>query len=410
MNERQQITAFVDESGNHDLNVDKPGTSSLFVCAALIVKNTDLDQATAGAVEIQKRHFSGSELKSSGIGSNHKRRLNVLADIATLPIGYYASIIDKARIHKDSGLRFKPSFYKYMSRMLYERLLQGISSLHIIADEHGSPEFMDSFTGYLQSKAMPSLFTSWTHEFRDSVNTPLIQVADIIAGTLTWCFDTSKDCEAFREQFLTSLQLKELGVELWPRRVEPISKNVPSTASDWDSRIRTICQNAIVQFIDKHATDDDDKRRMQVATLRHLLFLNEHANADNRTIYSGGLISHLTWLGFEKINDRTLRVSVIGPIRDEGVIIAGDNNGYRLAMSASDVERYVRHDRTIVEPMLSRLVKARALLKTGTTNLYDMLAPEGFTILRELADKFSTVSIQYSIAETINGEEDSIIE
>lgn len=406
MTDRQHMTAFVDESGTHDLDVSKPGVSALFVCVAVVIADSDRDEALAAAVELQKQHFSGAELKSSGIGGNHARRLKVLRGIAALPIGYYATIIDKSRIQKDSGLRFKPSFYKYMSRMLYERLLQGISSLHVVADEHGSPEFMASFTSYLQNKAMPSLFTTWTHEFQDSADSPLIQVADIIAGTLTWCFDPGKDCGEFREQFLTALQTKELGVERWPRRFEPIPATVPSTQSEWDIRIRTICQNAIVQFIDRHSGAVDENRQMQVAVLRHMLFLDEHASEDGRAIHSGALIRHLTWLGFDEINQRKLRLAVIGPLRDEGVIVAGDSNGYRLAMSVSDVERYIRHDRSIVEPMLARLVKARTLLKTGTANQYDMLGPEGFTVLREVTQTFSTVSAQYAIAEPIDSEDD----
>jgi hypothetical protein len=135
-----------------------------------------------------------------------------------------------------------------------------------------------------------------------------------------------------------------------------------------------------------------------------MLFLDEHATDDRRAIHSGSLIAHLKWLGFKKISDRTLRVSVIGPIRDAGVIIAGDGKGYRLAMSVSDVERYIRHDRSILEPMLARLAKARTFLMIGTATQYDMLLPEDFTILRELIKTFNIVSVQYSIAESFSTE------
>ncbi len=406
MNERQHISAFVDESGTHGLAVNKHGVSSLFVCVAVVVNDSDLDRAQREAMAIQATRFGGSELKSSGIGGTHKRRLDVLNDIAGLPIGYYGTIIDKGRIYKDSGLRFKPTFYKYMSRMLYERLLQGIASLHIVADEHGSKAFMDSFGGYLKKKAMPSLFTTWTHEFKDSADSPLIQVADVIAGTLAWCFDPVKDCGDYRSNFLSILQPKELGVERWPRHIVPVSASQPATQSEWDDLIRTICENAVVRMIGQYGDDESPDRQMQVAVLRHMLFLDEHATGDGRAVHSGALISHLKWLGFEEINDRRLRVSVIGPIRDEGVIIAGDSNGYRLAMSVEDIERYIRHDRSIVEPMLARLVKARNMVKTGTANRYDMLGRDELTVLREVAQTFSNSNIQHAIAEPVEAEVD----
>lgn len=406
MQDQQHMTAGVDESGTHDLNVGGTGVSSLFVCTAAVVDSSVVPRVNALVAELQKVFFSGGELKSSGIRSNHKRRLKLLNAMTPIPFGYYATIIDKARIAKDSGLRFKPSFYKRMNRMLYERLLRGIASLHVVAHEYGSKGFMDSFDAYLKKKAMPTLYTNWTQEFRDSASTPLIQVADIIAGSLSWCFDPDKDCGEYRGKFLAVLQQKELGVETWPPRIAPIPEAIPSTRSEWDVRIRTICQNTIVRFIDQFSGDLDKKRQMQVAVLRHMLFLDEHETVDVRARHSESLIKHLTLQGFEKIGPRNFRQSIIGPLRDAGVIIAGDRNGYRLAMSVSHVNRYIRHDRSIVEPMLARLQKGRSLLKTGTANQFDMLVLDEFTVIRELVQTFSTVSTQYAIADPSEDTED----
>ena len=401
MQEQKLMTAFVDESGTPDLDVEREGVVALFVLAGVVVESSVLEQANQLASELRTRFFGVAEMKSSVIGSNHKRRLAVLEAIASLPIGYYATVIDKAQIYRDSGHRFKPSFYKSMSRMLYERLLQGIASLHIVADRHGSKEFMDSFGAYLQSKSMP-LFTTWSHEFQESVDTPLIQVADIIAGSLAWCFDPSKDCSEYRERFLNALHRKELGVERWPRRSEPIPTVPLSTLNEWDSYIRISCQNTIVDFIDRFSCDSNDDRRIQVATLRHMMLLNEHATAEGRAIRSGSIIDYLTRLGFESIDGRKLRQTVIGPLRDAGVIIAGDSNGYRLVMSVQDVNLYIRHDCRVIEPMMARLKKARSLLKMGTANKYDMLDFGEFTVLRAMAETFSTISLQYRIAEPLD--------
>jgi len=403
----EHITAFVDESGNHDLDVAKKGASSLFVCVAVLLRDSDVGRADALLLDLEKRLLNGAPLKSSRVGSNHRLRAKLLRAISDIPFGYYATIVDKARIAKESGLRFQPSFYKRINRMLYETLLRGITSVHIVADRYGSRRFMHSFEKYLETKTLPMLYTVWTHEFRASRSTPLIQVADLIAGSLAWCFAPDKGCGTWRDKFLEILREKELGSEAWPPRIKPIPKELPSTPSEWDLRIRAICRNSAVRFIDRFSGSSEEERQMQVSVLRHMLFLQEYQIGDSPAKHSATLIRHLTSRGFEEITSRKFRQSIIGPLRDQGVIIAGDSNGYRLAMCADDVNRYIRHSSSIVEPMMARLLRARSLLKTGTANRFDMLASEEFTVLRKVLQTFGTVSITHSIAQPPESNDDA---
>ena len=405
MQDQQHITAFVDESGNHDLDVSKDGASALFICVAVVVQDSDIDRANEAVIRIQKDRFGGTEIKSSGIGGNHDRRLKVLKTLESIPFGYYATICNKAEIEKDSGLRYKPSFYKFMNQLLYERLLRGVPSLHIVADEHGRPEFMASFDKYLKNKNPDmELFDSsqvmpWYQVFRDSSETPLIQIADLIAGTLTWCYDPQRDCGEYREKFLSILQPTRMSVEVWPRKVRPVPDILPSSPNELDSYIRTICENVAVRFINDFGDNPDQDRQMQVATLRHMLLLSKHETGDRRARHGAALIEHLAWQGFQDITERKFRQAVIGPLRDSGIIIAGDSSGYRLAMSDDDIGRYVNHDRSIIEPMLARLQKGRATLKGATVNRFDVLDHPEFTIIRELSETFGTVSVAHEIAK-----------
>ena len=403
MQEQPDMTAFVDESGNHDLDVSKSGVTPLFVCAAAIVKNSEIEKATELANSLRRELFGGKELKSSVIGGKHKRRLRVLKAISRIPFSYYATIIDKTKIYKRSGLQYKRSFYKFMSNGLYRYLIRPIPSLHIIADNHGGQEFMDSFRGYLEKRNLPTLFQDWSHSFADSKETPFLQVADIVAGSLVWCFDPNKDCGEYRKRFLEVLVKKQAGLHTWPPSKEPIPNIASGEQNEWDNLIKTVCQNAVVEFVAKYEDDDSIERQMQVATVQYLQHIKEFESGDDCAQHSNRIINYLTRGGFDQINDRRLRHSVIGPLRDAGVIIAGDNHGYCLVTTVDDLNRYVRHDKGIVEPMLSRLQKSRSLLKIGSNNSFDMLGSEEFLVIRNIVNVFNEVRSQYSI--TIQPEE-----
>jgi hypothetical protein len=118
------VTAFVDETGTNELDATKPGVSHLFICVAVIVAESELTVIADAMRQVSKEFCGGAEISSKRIGADHGRRLKFLQRIQSLPFGYFALIINKDRIPRDSGLQYKRSFYKFINRMLYERLLK----------------------------------------------------------------------------------------------------------------------------------------------------------------------------------------------------------------------------------------------------------------------------------------------
>jgi len=59
--------AFVDESGNSDLDTSKGGSSGFFIVCSILVAEKDLDAAYAQAEALRKRHFQTGEIKSSNL-------------------------------------------------------------------------------------------------------------------------------------------------------------------------------------------------------------------------------------------------------------------------------------------------------------------------------------------------------
>lgn len=94
---QHKITAFADEFGNNSFEFETQG--SHFIVATVICKNENLEKLENDISEIRKKHnFQTGEMKSSGVAGNHKRRKNILLDIAKLDISIYAVIIDKREL------------------------------------------------------------------------------------------------------------------------------------------------------------------------------------------------------------------------------------------------------------------------------------------------------------------------
>jgi hypothetical protein len=64
--------AYIDESGNHDLDTSKAGASSYFIVCAIIIDAVDNEQFVNDADAIRSKHFQSSEMKS--LESEGKRR------------------------------------------------------------------------------------------------------------------------------------------------------------------------------------------------------------------------------------------------------------------------------------------------------------------------------------------------
>lgn len=100
---------------------------------------------------------------------------------------------DKRRIFENSGLRFKQLFYKFLNNLVYQELRTAYSNLIITADEIGGNDYLTSFANYVRSKEVPlNLFDESLFRFENSKNSIIIQVADIVSGSLAYNYDEKK--------------------------------------------------------------------------------------------------------------------------------------------------------------------------------------------------------------------------
>ena len=384
MFESPQI-AFIDEYGDSSLHTEKSGVSTHFIVTAVIVKRDDLSNVRQTVAIIRDEHYPRGELKSSKVSKNDHKRLNILQALAKVPAHYYSIVIDKRDIDKNSGLIYKKPFLKFLNGLLHSRLFRVYPNLLVVADQHGHPEFMDGFKKYVESRHVPDFFLNAEFSFVASHNEVMIQVADIVAGTLARVYDAKK-LSGNARQFLSAMEAQTLGIDEWPPKYNNQTCNINV---DEDTQIdRTIQQMAVthaILFIRENMDSKDETAQYQVETLKYLIYAAKFLNPSHY-VSTKRLLEVMEQFCGSQMTGHFFRSNVIAPLRDRSLLIASSSTGYKLPKGRSDLMRTVDQFDNIIGPMLSRLTKARNEVRLGTKGLFDLLGDAKHEKLREIIE------------------------
>ena len=300
------LNAFIDESGSSD-------DDRVFSCVAVLVDDAQIDAARAAVEAIAQALASGGEIKSTSIGDNHARRVQFLEAIQQVEFQYACLVVDKSAIYDDSGLRFRKSFNKFFKRLLQQPLhTYAAGGVRAIFDQYGWLSTMEEFERYIAEQMRPNLFFEYQPSHVDSRRERLVQLADLIAGSLVWCFDPNRKCSE-SSRFRELLRTKELSAVSWP--LPERSRDEWSSAEDED--IGWHAQQRAQGLIARFANSDVPEERAISIVLDELLFARTFEDGPRQSIYAEHLPSVLAQHGND-MSTRQVR-KLVSAIRDEGV-------------------------------------------------------------------------------------------
>ncbi|RRV30430.1 MULTISPECIES: DUF3800 domain-containing protein [Pseudomonas] len=361
--------AYVDESGNTSLNIEKDGTSEYYVVCAIISSEHNLKQNEKVAEAIRERHFKTSEIKSSNVGhKSHNRRIQILEDLAKLEIRLEIIAINKSEIYPDSGLKHKKSFIKYGTSILYKNLYETYPTIEVLADEHGSPEFKSSLEAYVNRKfdLIDSTSAFGTAKSHEAI---LIQVADFYAGTIAHIYE--EKCPPYIAlEYLNKIREKQNSFIEWPIRYTSPPQSKSSTPQD--QKVYEIAIKSAYDYLSKTPKSADQSKRLQTAILKFLLFKNTLEGTSNY-ISTVEIENHLKNIGLTDITQQMLRTGGIAKLRDESVIIASSPNGYKIPTSLSDIQDYLNKVTSQIIPILDRVKKMHNHYRTQSAGTLEMI-------------------------------------
>jgi Protein of unknown function (DUF3800) len=374
--------AFIDESGNHSLNTDKEGTSKYFIVLAILVRVDVLEELRNEIEALRVKYFKNSEIKSNKLSDD--RREKIFNDLSEIDFKFYAVAVNKQAIKKDSGLRYHKSFIKYANNRLYESLLSNFSDITIRADGHGNAEFIESFKKYIENKNYPDLFSESNLEIVNSEDEILVQLADLIVGTLAKLYEDRLSNE-YRIKFIKFLKDKRIRVDEWPPKFEYFAKE-HTEGSKFDNIIYETSVKAAQDFLEKNSDTLDEEVRIQHATISYLLFKQRFCNDDFST--AAEIITHLKGQGFFEMNKQAFRSKIISKLRDKNVIIAATGKGLKIPTCYTDIVDFANLVDGIVFPLLNRLHIANDILKLASLGKLNFLDEPRFVKLQRIIEGF----------------------
>ena len=376
-------TAYIDESGSYGFSFDKEGTQRYYIICAVVVRTKELTSVENSFDEICCNYgFSKSEMKSSTISKNHKKRLRILSEILPLDFTAILLIADKKTFYEPSPLKdYKESFVKYLHQRLYESMYAVYPKLEIVEDNYGTEAFQTGFRKYVEEhRPRRNLFDEYDFRFVDSSSSRLTQLADFIAGSIAQELE-----ESTKNNYLQILKSKIVSTTWFPNQNRPYFANSDSPIDKYDKQIFELSSDLAQRYINDNAKSEDDDTRLKVATLRHLLFVVSNIDA-RRYVPAKELIRILTEYVDHKIVPNYFYRRVIATLRDDGLILASCSKGYKIPISYHDIIDYANSTANIVGPMLNRLGHCRSLILRHTDGKLDILDNQAFVCYKKYFD------------------------
>lgn len=381
--------AYIDEYGAYGFKFSDPGCTASMILTAVLVEDKDVNTMETAAEEISKKYFGDGEMKSKSIGKNHQRRMKIINDIMELPFKVYVFVIDKTKIYENCGPRYKPTFYKFFNSKIYNELYTNFKDITIVADNVGGSEYIKEFSAYVNQKVVKQLSFFDDHNFmmNDSKGDYIIQIADIISGSLAYTFDEKKKQKADGNDYYKLLQEndKVVGIGQFPYSYDTYTVESQPADENFDPEIAATCYRRVMSFIQANEDKMDEDVKMQVITLKYLLFRFAN-NKLRKFISTHELKSNLASRGFGQIDTLKFRTKVIGKLRDADVIISSNSKGYKIPATKAELYDYVNLEQSIIVPIIARLTKCRNLLYEGTDGNFDLFEKDEYELLRKIIE------------------------
>ncbi len=361
-------SAFIDECGSFGFDFCKEGVSTHYVVCAVIVNNKDIGGIEQKIEKIQRNKFGGSEMKSSSISDNHHRRINILTELLMLDFSLIILIADKQAFHENSPLtNYKGTFVKYLHRLLYDSMYCAYPKLKIVEDEYGTSEFQKGYRQYIRNnRPALNLFDDYDFDYVDSKNSNIVQIADIIAGSVMQHIIDTNAPDA-----LKLFQSRIRDVIRFPKVFTPKSEKMGDD-SYYDAQIYNLAHKRALNYIEQNRNDLSEEVRLRSLFLRLLLFSAENFG-ESQYIYAGKIVQELSDLSETKVTRDFLYRRIVAKLRDEDVLIASSSHGYKIPTCTEDIRTYIAQTDTVVSPMLARIGKCRSLISKETDGKLDIL-------------------------------------
>ncbi|RDV13354.1 DUF3800 domain-containing protein [Pontibacter diazotrophicus] len=347
-------TGFVSVAGAHGFHFDSPEDTH-FSVTVVLVEEENKREVEEGFRRIRDRHFSNGNIRFADGPLFQAQRREFIKELKKLDFTYHALLVDKRKLHQKSPLQYKGTFYKFLSGLIYNNLYRTVPHLSIVANELGTPEFMESFRRYIHENHQVDLFSPATFTFSNAEEAELLQLASFLGESLNAFHAGLSEVDV--EQELAS---KCVGSNRWPEGYVPYTVDTEGMAVyEQDEAITAAAQLRAREYLQRHAGSEDPVIRSRMVFVEYLLMVFTY-NYKTRFIHTYELLQHLNSYRYENYTEHRFRSLVVGPVRDEGVLIVSSSAGYKLPCSTRDIYNFFNSFTISSITIISRYIRCSA--------------------------------------------------
>ncbi len=201
---------FIDESGDAGFQIGKGSSETFTVAMVIFDDELDAEEASLCLKRLKRKLNKSEEFEFKFNKSSKELRIQILNELKGLNFRIRAIVFRKQKIYSLNLRSSKEKFYNYAVKCLLENNSGTIENAKIRIDASSDKNFKKELSVYLRktlnnknSKIMKNF------KFRDSHNDILIQLADMVAGSINRKYNSSKED-------------KEIYLKIIKRRVEDI--------------------------------------------------------------------------------------------------------------------------------------------------------------------------------------------
>lgn len=389
----QKTICFAYQSGAPDSIVAPSDRASYLVFAAVLVRQSELDQALEASARIRQKFFADRPMTSEVLGSDSETRRKVVALVANLPIQLVVLAIERDELVREEALSWQKAFFQYVSRLLFAKLISSFQPLEILQSPDGDGEFHAEFQAYIERNLSGDLFSSVNDRYAFGVSDPsnhdLIQVADLLGGTYGRIL-AGRESPEFDEFALGVLQENIIYIDHWPpkfkhKRIDSIPEyTVDATL---DENLETYCLRGVNEFLSLERLDGlDDAGLTECKAFLRFLLQQLDSGARKEYVPTKRILEFLSRVLGREIGSHHLKERIVGALQDQGVILSSGPKGYKIPTCYRDIHAIVSQGNSVIPTLVARLKFAKDAIRVVSFGQRDILEEPEFSDLRRIVN------------------------
>ncbi len=187
------MIVFIDDSGDPGFKIAKGSSEVFVICCVIFDDELEAEKTAVKIKEFRRRLKKSDRFEFKFNKCSRKIRVEFLKTVAGAKFRIRAIVMPKEKIYSEELKKSRESFYNFTIKTVLRHSAGTIRDARIRLDGRGDRLFRRKLLVYLRKNLnMRERKIIKNIRFRDSKKDVLIQLADMVAGSINRSFQTEK--------------------------------------------------------------------------------------------------------------------------------------------------------------------------------------------------------------------------